>query len=200
VNPTDHRIVASSTRRPSDLLLANDNGPLCCRGRAQIVQLPLDFLVCLHNQFLIVTKRRQRLPQGEHVLWAVVTLERFRHGIFATLHASMAEPSQGYGISFTSKDHVQYSEATYSGDVIQDTMNLNVHLIKSGIAFAREGSEAADRLVMTSAEECSDLDQETARIRASGRILRQLRRRLWQSEERSGSADRSFDIRWLELT
>src|SRR6266478_2166022 len=36
----------------------------------------------------------------------------------------------------------------------------------------KHGSEAADRLVMTSAEQCSDLDQETARIRASGRVLR----------------------------
>jgi len=37
--------------------------------------------------------------------------------------------------------------------------------------FSKHGSEAADRSVMTSAEQCSDLDQETARIRASGRIL-----------------------------
>src|SRR5271165_1648826 len=36
---------------------------------------------------------------------------------------------------------------------------------------AKHGSEAADRLVMTSAEQCSDLDQETARIRASGCVL-----------------------------
>jgi hypothetical protein len=36
----------------------------------------------------------------------------------------------------------------------------------------KHGSEVADRLVMTSAEQCSDLDQETARIRASGRVLR----------------------------
>ncbi len=36
----------------------------------------------------------------------------------------------------------------------------------------KHGSEAADRLVMTSAKQCSDLDQETARIRASGRVLR----------------------------
>ena len=35
----------------------------------------------------------------------------------------------------------------------------------------KHGSEVADRLVMTTAEQCSDLDQETARIRASGRIL-----------------------------
>ena len=34
------------------------------------------------------------------------------------------------------------------------------------------GSEAVDRLVMMSAEQCSDLDQETARIRASGRVPR----------------------------
>ena len=36
----------------------------------------------------------------------------------------------------------------------------------------QHGSEAADRLVIMSAEQCSDLDQETARIRASGRGLR----------------------------
>jgi hypothetical protein len=36
----------------------------------------------------------------------------------------------------------------------------------------RHGSKAADRLVMMSAEQWSDLDQETARIRASGRVLR----------------------------
>jgi hypothetical protein len=35
----------------------------------------------------------------------------------------------------------------------------------------KHGSEVADRLV-TTAEQCSDLDQETARIRVSGRILR----------------------------
>ncbi len=36
----------------------------------------------------------------------------------------------------------------------------------------KHGSGVADRLVMTSAEQRSDLDQETARIRASGRVLR----------------------------
>jgi hypothetical protein len=37
---------------------------------------------------------------------------------------------------------------------------------------SKHGSEVADRLVMRTAEQCSDLDQETARIRASGRVLR----------------------------
>ena len=37
---------------------------------------------------------------------------------------------------------------------------------------SKHGSEVADRLVMTTAEQCSDLDQETARIRTSGRVLR----------------------------
>ena len=32
---------------------------------------------------------------------------------------------------------------------------------------SKHGSEVADRLVMTPAEQCSDLDQETARMRAS---------------------------------
>ena len=36
---------------------------------------------------------------------------------------------------------------------------------------SKHGSEVADKLVMTSAEQCSDLDQETARICASGRVL-----------------------------
>ena len=36
----------------------------------------------------------------------------------------------------------------------------------------KRGSEVADSSVMTSAEEGSDLDEETARIRTSGRILR----------------------------
>ena len=37
---------------------------------------------------------------------------------------------------------------------------------------SKHGSEDADRLVMTTAEQCSDLDQETVRIRPSGRVLR----------------------------
>src|ERR1700693_2786416 len=57
---------------------------------------------------------------------------------------------------------------------------------------SKHGAEVADRLAMTSAEQCSDLDHETARIRASGRVLRLPRRRLWQSEGRSGSADRWY--------
>jgi hypothetical protein len=47
---------------------------------------------------------------------------------------------------------------------------------------SKHGSEAADRLVMTSAEQCSDLDQETARMRTSGRISG-YKERPWQSEE-----------------
>ena len=35
----------------------------------------------------------------------------------------------------------------------------------------KRGSEVADSSAMTSAEECSDLDEETARNRTSGRTL-----------------------------
>jgi hypothetical protein len=41
-----------------------------------------------------------------------------------------------------------------------------------GKPASKHGSEASDRLVMTSAEQSSDLDLETARIRTSGRVLR----------------------------
>ena len=43
----------------------------------------------------------------------------------------------------------------------------------------KHGSEVADRLVLTSAEQCSDLDHETARIRASGRALGRQGERSW---------------------
>ena len=36
----------------------------------------------------------------------------------------MTEQSQSHGISFASEDCVQYPEAAHSGDVIQDTVNL----------------------------------------------------------------------------
>src|ERR1700689_782389 len=49
---------------------------------------------------------------------------------------------------------------------------------------SKHGSEVADRLVMTSAEQCSDLDQETARIRTSGRVLQLLKTMAKRREKR----------------
>jgi hypothetical protein len=51
----------------------------------------------------------------------------------------------------------------------------------------KHGSEVADKSVMTSTDSGSDLDQETARFRTSGRVLR-TRRRRWREHERSESA------------
>jgi hypothetical protein len=56
----------------------------------------------------------------------------------------------------------------------------------------KRGSEVADSSVMTSAEDCSDLDEETGRNRTSGRTLRLITRRPWESEERSESAAQRF--------
>ena len=54
---------------------------------------------------------------------------------------------------------------------------------------SKHGSEAADRLVMTSAEQCSDLDQETVRIRTwaafSGYKERTMAKRGEKRERRS---------------
>ena len=64
------------------------------------------------------------------MFWAIVTLKRFRDCVLTALYATVTEASQGQGISFTSEDCVQYPEATQSGDVVQDTVNLEIHLIK----------------------------------------------------------------------
>jgi hypothetical protein len=43
----------------------------------------------------------------------------------------MAEPRQRQGVSFARKDRIQNLEATDSGDVVQNAMNLKVHLVHS---------------------------------------------------------------------
>ena len=42
----------------------------------------------------------------------------------------MAESCQGQRTAFTCKDRIQDLEATYSSDVVQDAMNLEIHLIE----------------------------------------------------------------------
>src|ERR1700722_1722437 len=53
------------------------------------------------------------------------------------------------------------------------------------------GSEGAGKSGMTYIDSGSDLDQETARLRTSGRVLR-TRRRRWRGDERSESAERLY--------
>src|SRR5271170_2390699 len=65
------------------------------------------------------------------MLWAVIAFERFRDGVLAVLHPTMAEPRQGQGISFARKDRIQDLEATDSCDVVKNAVNLKVHLIQS---------------------------------------------------------------------
>src|ERR1700722_4363148 len=59
-----------------------------------------------------------------------VTFERFRDRILAVLHTAMAESSQRQGISFARKDRIQDLETAHSGDVVQNAMNLKVHLVQ----------------------------------------------------------------------
>src|SRR5271156_3077055 len=56
----------------------------------------------------------------------------------------------------------------------------------------KRGSEVADSSVMTSAEECSDLDEETARNRTSGRTLQLQGGDPGKAEERSENAAQRF--------
>ena len=60
---------------------------------------------------------------------------------------------------------------------------------------SKHGSEVADRSVMTTAEQCSDLDQETARIRASGRVLR----RQGEDHGEAKMARRRFTLRYHRI-
>src|ERR1700682_1172003 len=65
------------------------------------------------------------------MLWAVITFERFRDRVLAVLHTTMAEPRQGQGLSFARKNRFQDVEGTDSCDVVQNAVNLKVHLIQS---------------------------------------------------------------------
>ncbi len=99
-------------------------------GCLQTAELTLNLLIHFDDQLLVVVKSSQRLSEREQVLWAIVTLKRFRDRVLAALYAAMTEPSQSHGISFASEDRVQYPETTDPGDVVQDTVNLEIHLIK----------------------------------------------------------------------
>src|SRR5271165_1489748 len=65
------------------------------------------------------------------MLWTVIAFERFCDHVLAVLHATMAQPRQGQGVSFARKDRIQNFEATDSRDVVKYPMNLKVHLVKS---------------------------------------------------------------------
>src|SRR5580700_993716 len=65
------------------------------------------------------------------MLWTVVALEGFCDSVLAVLHATMAESCQSQRISFAHRDRIQDLEATDSSDVVQYTMNLQVHLVES---------------------------------------------------------------------
>src|SRR5215475_448605 len=92
--------------------------------------LTLDLLIGVSNKRLIVPERLKGLAKCEEVLWAIVAFERFRDRILAALHPGMTESRQGHGVSLALQDGVKDSESTESGDVVEDTMNLQIHLIE----------------------------------------------------------------------
>jgi hypothetical protein len=65
------------------------------------------------------------------MLRAIITLERFCNGILTALNATVAETCQSQRTPFSGKDCIQDPEAAYAGDVVQNTMNLKVHLVQS---------------------------------------------------------------------
>ncbi len=52
-----------------------------------------DLLIHFDDQLLVVVERRQRPSEREQVLWAIVTLKRFRDSVLTALYATMTEPS-----------------------------------------------------------------------------------------------------------
>jgi hypothetical protein len=55
--------------------------------------LTLNLLIHFDDQLLVVVERSQRLPEREQVLWAIVTLKRFRDRVLTALYATMTESS-----------------------------------------------------------------------------------------------------------
>jgi len=103
---------------------------LCCSGGRQMLQSTLDFVIDFGNQRLIVAEGRQGLSQGKQVFGTVITLERLCDRVLITLHSGMAEPSQSNSISFTGQDGIQYAKTAQPGDVVENAVNLQVHLIQ----------------------------------------------------------------------
>jgi hypothetical protein len=77
------------------------------------------------------SEKPQGLAKCKQVLWAVIAFERLCYDVLAALHAAVAEARQSEGIPFACKDGVEDPHATYTSNVVQDPMNLQIHLIES---------------------------------------------------------------------
>ncbi|HYL13585.1 MAG TPA: hypothetical protein VEV41_11150 [Terriglobales bacterium] len=55
-------------------------------------RVDVDLLIHFDDQLLVVVES-QRLSEREQVLWAIVTLKRFRDRVLTALYATMTEPS-----------------------------------------------------------------------------------------------------------
>jgi hypothetical protein len=51
--------------------------------------LTLNLLIHFDDQLLVVVERSQRLAECEQVLWAIITLKRFRDRVLTVLYATM---------------------------------------------------------------------------------------------------------------
>ena len=55
----------------------------------QTAELTLNLLIHFDDQLLVVVERSQRLAECEQVLWAIITLKRFRDRVLTVLYATM---------------------------------------------------------------------------------------------------------------
>jgi hypothetical protein len=70
------------------------------------------------------------IPLSEFPKPAQIAFERLRYNVLAALHASVTEARQSERIPFSGKDGVQNPQTTYTSNVVQNAMNLQIHLIE----------------------------------------------------------------------
>src|ERR1700730_7207178 len=81
------------------------------------------------DQFLVMTKRFQRLAEREQMLASVVSHQRLGDGIRAGLDPPVAECRQRMRVALTRQDGLHDRYPGHAGDIADHVVELQVHLI-----------------------------------------------------------------------
>ena len=127
----------------------NDRG-----GRRDRFESPLQFGVDVGDLFLEELMPLESLAQAEEVLGAIVAGERFDERRRGRLDALVAMLGQRGGITFTVEDGRDDRRASLTGDVGENVMNLEVHLIERLVDMLNVPAGVAHERVAL-APECS---------------------------------------------
>jgi hypothetical protein len=88
--------------------------------------LPINF----GNQLLIITISCKRLFEGEQVFTTIVAFKCLCDRLMAAPDSAITEPGKHQRVTLAGKYGIEYSLTTLPGDVAEDSMDLQVHLVE----------------------------------------------------------------------